>query len=164
MLNYLLGNLLVAKKNHSDHDCVLVVVSSHGYEGDRIMASDKLNYHSSELWAPFTSDKCRSLASKPKLFFIQVELFLEWFLIQTWWGCSTQACRGVNTDKGNPVRASSLTSKDALVAEFSIPTQADFLFVYSTVPGKPLHFFLHSFQAKRYIFIRLQVMCRTATS
>jgi caspase-like apoptosis-related cysteine protease len=62
--------LLVANEDHRDCDCVMVVVLSHGDKG-HVYAYDSV-YNSDELWLPFTSDKCPSLAGKPKLFFIQV--------------------------------------------------------------------------------------------
>ncbi|KAH8308458.1 hypothetical protein KR059_012994 [Drosophila kikkawai] len=56
----------VAAQDHSDSDCILVAVLSHGEQG-HISAEDPVEY----IWDPFTSDNCPSLAGKPKLFFIQ---------------------------------------------------------------------------------------------
>lgn len=66
--------LSVANEDHSECDCVMVVVLSHGENG-LIYTYDSV-YHSDELWFPFTSDKCPSLAGKPKLFFIQVTIVI----------------------------------------------------------------------------------------
>ena len=61
-------------KDLKHHDCLLIAVSSHGEDGGKIYAYDKL-YDVEDLWMPFTADKCSKLAGKPKLFFIQVVLF-----------------------------------------------------------------------------------------
>jgi hypothetical protein len=49
--------------------------------------------------------------------------------------CSSRskACRGTLRDCGTEVSYSSTTTDGP--GEYSIPTQADFLFVYSTIPG-----------------------------
>jgi caspase-like apoptosis-related cysteine protease len=49
---------------------VSVVVMSHGTQ-NKIYARDA-PYQTEELWKPFIAKKCRTLAGKPKLFFIQV--------------------------------------------------------------------------------------------
>ena len=62
--------ILVSLEDHSDRDCLLIAVFSHGIP-NRIYASDG-TYKSESLWDPFTADRCRSLAGKPKIFLIQV--------------------------------------------------------------------------------------------
>lgn len=47
---------------------------SHGDAG-MIHARDH-SYKPETLWSPFTGDKCRTLAGKPKVFFIQVGYIL----------------------------------------------------------------------------------------
>jgi len=67
--------LSVAKEDHSDADCLLVTVLTHGEKSRFLYAQDTL-YKVKDLWLPFTADKCLSLAGKPKIFIIQVsELF-----------------------------------------------------------------------------------------
>jgi len=61
----------VAKEDHSDADCLLVTVLTHGEITNFIYAYD-CYYNVKELWVPFTADKCLSLAGKPKIFIIQV--------------------------------------------------------------------------------------------
>ena len=65
--------LLVAEKNHSDSDCLLIVIMTHGDDG-MLYAYDG-GYQFDWIWSCFTSDRCPTLAGKPKLFFIQVGLF-----------------------------------------------------------------------------------------
>lgn len=104
----------LANEDHSERDCVMVVVLSHGDKG-QVYAYDSM-YHSDELWLPFTSDKCPSLAGKPKLFFIQ-------------------ACQGTKTDEGILMTCDSANERDSVAEEYSIPTLADFMIAYSTIPG-----------------------------
>ena len=63
--------LPVAKEDHSDADCLIVTVLTHGKSSEIISAYDCF-YQVKELWSPFTADKCLSLAGKPKIFIIQV--------------------------------------------------------------------------------------------
>lgn len=104
----------LAELDHTDNDCVMVIVLSHGTHG-MIYALDSY-YHSDELWLPFTSDKCPSLAGKPKLFFIQ-------------------ACQGNKKDAGLTVQSDSSQMDSIAPQEYSIPTMADFMIAYSTIPG-----------------------------
>lgn len=107
----------VARENHSDADCFACAILSHGEEGyvygkDGPIQIDKLV-------APLKGHKCRTLAGKPKLFFIQ-------------------ACRGTQLDSGVEVAdAQGVTESDAMekVEIRRIPTEADFLMAYSVVPG-----------------------------
>lgn len=59
----------MADLDHSDNDCFVLVVLSHGTEGT-IYAQDA-PFPSQRLWEPFTADKAPTLAGKPKLFFLQ---------------------------------------------------------------------------------------------
>lgn len=59
-----------ATEDHTDADCLIVVAMSHGESG-LLHSTDSL-YPVDMLWAPFTGNRCISLAGKPKLFFIQV--------------------------------------------------------------------------------------------
>lgn len=51
--------------DHSDADCVLVVVLTHGGEGGTLIDSESNGYSETELWAPFVG--VQSLAGKPKI-------------------------------------------------------------------------------------------------
>jgi caspase-like apoptosis-related cysteine protease len=63
----------VAAQDHSDADCIAVIVLTHG-ENEMLVPHDShVKYEVDMLWKPFTADKCKSLTGKPKLFFIQVQ-------------------------------------------------------------------------------------------
>lgn len=95
-----------AKADHSQADCFLCVIMTHGENGvvygvDREIELDQLIH-------PFKFN--RTLAGKPKLFFVQ-------------------ACRGTNLMEGidsNPTEANCVNK---------IPMEADFLIAYSTISG-----------------------------
>ncbi|XP_014247452.1 caspase-1-like [Cimex lectularius] len=99
----------VAEMDHSDNDCLVMCILSHGEE-NFIFACDTLYKHE-EIWGPFTADKCPTLAGKPKMFFIQ-------------------ACQGKKLDPGIRV-----TQVDSSPYSYKIPIHADFLIAYSTIPG-----------------------------
>lgn len=64
----------MAAEDHSDADCVAVIVLTHGDEKGMLVPQDShVMYNVDMLWKPFTADKCPTLAGKPKLFFIQVQ-------------------------------------------------------------------------------------------
>uniref|UniRef100_H2YMP9 Caspase family p20 domain-containing protein n=1 Tax=Ciona savignyi TaxID=51511 RepID=H2YMP9_CIOSA len=60
-----------AKKDHSDHDCFACAILTHGGRDDMLYAADD-KMELSHFTEPFQADKCKSLAGKPKLFFVQV--------------------------------------------------------------------------------------------
>lgn len=62
--------VLASAYDHSDHDALVVVVLTHGEHG--ILYAHDSVYKPESLWTAFTADKCKTLAGKPKLFFIQV--------------------------------------------------------------------------------------------
>ncbi|XP_067009140.1 caspase-1 [Anabrus simplex] len=101
----------VAEADHSDCDSFVMAVLSHGELG--ILYARDAPYKAESLWARFSADKCPQLAGKPKLFFIQ-------------------ACQGDRLDPGVTLRR---TETDGNPVSYKIPTQADFLIAYSTVPG-----------------------------
>jgi len=105
-----------ALEDHSDADCILVTVLSHGELGI-LYASDHA-YKPDRLWTQFNAENCPSLAGKPKLFFIQ-------------------ACQGDQLDGGCWLdkTGSDTTQTDSSSMSYKIPTHADFLIVYSTIPG-----------------------------
>lgn len=58
--------------DYSQMDCLVVCVLSHGESG--IIYARDAAYQHETLWGPFTADNCKTLAGKPKLFFLQVNL------------------------------------------------------------------------------------------
>ncbi|XP_050345157.1 caspase-1-like isoform X1 [Nymphalis io] len=102
-----------AEMDHTDNDCLFISVLTHGEMG--MLYAKDTHYKADNLWYYFTADKCPTLAGKPKLFFIQ-------------------ACQGDKLDGG--ITLSNRTETDgSSSASYRIPTHADFLIVFSTVPG-----------------------------
>ncbi|XP_074648164.1 caspase-7-like [Tubulanus polymorphus] len=97
--------------DHTDSDCFVCVILSHGIEGRVYGVDGSLSIET--LVAPFKGDRCASLVGKPKLFFIQ-------------------ACRGTKF-----MHSVEVDQTDAApdVKIQTIPTEADFLMAYSVVPG-----------------------------
>lgn len=58
--------------DHSASDCLVIVVMSHGDNG-KLFARDR-EYPTRTLWKYFNAINCPTLAGKPKLFFIQVDI------------------------------------------------------------------------------------------
>ncbi|XP_075216979.1 uncharacterized protein LOC142322137 isoform X2 [Lycorma delicatula] len=103
----------LSTEDHSDADCLIVTVLTHGLSTGCLMAKDYA-YPTEHLWTPFSADKCPSLAGKPKIFFIQ-------------------ACRGSKFDPG--MRLVNQDQTDNIALSYKIPTMADFLLAYSTFEG-----------------------------
>lgn len=109
---------VLSKKDHSQMDCLVCCVLSHGLEGN-VYGVDGYPVSIKELMTPFDGLGCRSLVEKPKLFFIQ-------------------ACQGNKEQK--PVEKDGggddddNISSDAQATE-SIPNGADFLLGMATVPS-----------------------------
>ncbi|KAF5291193.1 hypothetical protein FQA39_LY14435 [Lamprigera yunnana] len=104
--------LTAAKTNHADCDCFLMVVLSHGELG--VLYAKDSAYKPENLWMPFSADRCPSLAGKPKIFFVQ-------------------ACQGDNLDPGVTLNRTETDGHPS--NSYRIPTNADFLIAYSTIPG-----------------------------
>ncbi|KAK5640351.1 hypothetical protein RI129_011162 [Pyrocoelia pectoralis] len=102
----------LSKSDHSDVDCLLIAVMTHGDRG-KIYARDRW-YPPNFLWNSFSGDKCPGLVGKPKLFFVQ-------------------ACRGNQTDNGTRIR--SRIQCDAQASGYTIPVMADILVMYSCYDG-----------------------------
>ncbi|XP_052770377.1 caspase-3-like isoform X2 [Mya arenaria] len=109
---------LAAQEDHSDEDCFVGVLLSHGEE-DKICGTDG-TVELQDIFTYFKGNNCNTLAGKPKLFFIQ-------------------ACRGHKFDSGQNLNT--IDAKrgydDAFekAEDIRIPNEADFLLSYSTVPG-----------------------------
>lgn len=101
-----------AKEDHSDADCFACCIMTHGDQANLWARNDV--YPVDKLFTPFTADNCVTLATKPKLFFIQ-------------------ACRGEKLDPGVVIKCG--TDEVDAVKYYTIPTFADFLISYSTFHG-----------------------------
>ncbi|XP_050427875.1 caspase-1-like isoform X2 [Adelges cooleyi] len=112
-LEYRINKL--SNDDHTDNDCLAIVVLTHGINSSFIYAKDN-PYPVEFLWNSFTADKCPTLAGKPKIFFIQ-------------------ACRGEKLDSGVTLKRESKTEVDSSTAAYKIPKHADFLIAFSTYDG-----------------------------
>ncbi|XP_070770276.1 caspase-8 [Enoplosus armatus] len=109
----------LGRKDHSQMDCLVCCVLSHGLEGS-VYGVDGNTVQLKELMEPVNGSKCSSLANKPKLFFIQ-------------------ACQGNKEQKAVYIEADGpshrIICRDAINARDSIPSDADFLLGLATVPS-----------------------------
>lgn len=108
----------LSRRDHSQMDCVVCCILSHGEEGC-VYGVDGTTVRIRKLTEPFNGSNCYSLAGKPKLFFIQ-------------------ACQG--KDNQSPVYIAAdgpahQVHSDAVEINKSIPSDADFLLGMSTVPS-----------------------------
>ena len=133
---------LAAAEDHSDADCLVVIVLSHGgqrhpkqeanekdYSDDQYslqeIAAFDCCYDERELFKPFEGDKCPSLRTKPKIFFIQACRSDD----ETAKKLHSSRYLARRSDKGQ------ITTDDEL-AVCSLPNYADFLIFRATVDGK----------------------------
>uniref|UniRef100_G3MT21 Caspase family p20 domain-containing protein n=1 Tax=Amblyomma maculatum TaxID=34609 RepID=G3MT21_AMBMU len=101
----------LGRQDYSNDDCFVCCILTHG-DRDVLYAKDG-KFPVDSVMDPFRGDVCSTLLGKPKLFFIQ-------------------ACRGDRLDAGTPAV---LETSDSPGQIYRIPTHADFLAAYSTVPG-----------------------------
>ena len=104
----------MAANNHTDCDCFVCVILSHGEDGIVFGTDEAVEIK--QLTDYFKGDECLTLVGKPKLFFIQ-------------------ACRGSVTDEGVEIDVTDGEDKLPDSSVIKLPIYADFLFAYSTVPG-----------------------------
>lgn len=114
-------------RDHSNHDSFICCILSHGKMG-QIYGSDSIMIPLDDITNKLNGDNCKSLAAKPKLFFMQ-------------------ACRGTLKDKGVNVEADDdemeeeqqvLSQSGVRIATDSdtkIPSALDFYFGYATASG-----------------------------
>ncbi|XP_075693216.1 caspase-3-like [Rhinoderma darwinii] len=101
----------VAAEDHSLKSCFVCAILSHGNE-DGIFARDKI-FTLNWLVTFFSTSNCKTLAGKPKIFFIQ-------------------ACRGDTYDFGTEIDG---TSDSVQISAPQILKEKDMLYVYSTPHG-----------------------------
>ncbi|NWI28791.1 CASP8 protein, partial [Sula dactylatra] len=104
--------------DHKDKDCFVCCVLSHGKKGI-IYGVDGQEVPIQELTTSFTGQNCRSLAGKPKVFFVQA--------------CQGDACqKGVTVETDSGEQDSSVET-DARFQLDCIPAEADFLLGMATL-------------------------------
>ena len=107
----------MSEEVHSNNDCLLVVVMSHGSEDGEMYAAKNEKYPVEELWEKFLGDNCKSLMGKPKIFVIQ-------------------ACKGNMFNNGILFKPEKLEKKEVgtepKFSDVSIPNLADLLVMCST--------------------------------
>uniref|UniRef100_A0A3B4T4A5 Caspase-8 n=1 Tax=Seriola dumerili TaxID=41447 RepID=A0A3B4T4A5_SERDU len=128
----------LGRRDHGQMDCVVCCVLSHGQQGG-VCGVDGNTVKLMELMEPLNGVMCPSLAAKPKLFFIQ-------------------ACQGTSEQRAVYVEADGIArspvSSDAVVANNSIPCDADFLQAMATVP------FFASFRERKNGTWFIQSLCQ----
>lgn len=113
---------LQVDKDLEEADCLVVIILTHGEDGDYLMAQDD-RYHLYEFIENFTPSALNAMAGKPKLFIVQ-------------------ACRGKKLDRGVNLRAKLLQTDslpkdtvDSQSAVFTYPEFADLMIVMSSHHG-----------------------------
>lgn len=103
--------------NHSNNDCLMLFIMTHGEKDGCLDASDD-SFKVEKLWKHFMGEKCLTLTGKPKLFFIQ-------------------ACRGRQFDRGSKLHAYDVVDAKGSTTNnlVSLPTSADQLVMYATPEG-----------------------------
>ncbi|XP_077557157.1 caspase-1-like [Haemaphysalis longicornis] len=101
----------LGEQDYSQDDCFVCWILTHGIEQGYLYTFDGGKMTEENFMSPFRENK--GLLGKPKLFFIQ-------------------ACRGDRVDKG---KSATFDRADSCAPTCRIPTYADFLVAYSTVPG-----------------------------
>jgi hypothetical protein len=133
----------IAEKDHTDSDCFLCVVMSHG-EDDKIIASDSEEISFEEIMEPIKS--CTSLENKPKLFFFQAcrgDKEIEAKRQRRDSGMSSSSGHDptdhndVRTSNNNKMHAPKQNTKQETKSEpklrTKMETEADLLVYYSTI-------------------------------
>ncbi|XP_054904555.1 caspase-9 [Poeciliopsis prolifica] len=133
----------LSKKDHSQYDCCVVIILSHGTEVNHrrfpgaVYGTDGSYITVQYITELFNGKDCPSLQGKPKLFFIQacggdekdtgVEMSPE----------ETRPSVGGQDDQTDaiPTSSSSESLTDVVDAKATLPTLSDILVSYSTLPG-----------------------------
>ena len=69
----------VATENHRDRDCLVVAVLSHGSKdsfGNEVVYGTDYPVKVEDLTEPFKGQNCPSLVGKPKIFILQVRIWI----------------------------------------------------------------------------------------
>ncbi|XP_069589699.1 caspase-8-like [Ranitomeya imitator] len=125
------------EKDHSERDCFVCCILTHG-KSKVIYAADNIDIPISEITSHFSSEKCKTLAGKPKLFFIQ-------------------ACQGNVFEGAHAIEADAVSDVEKKRPTITIPNNADVLIGMSTVDG--YYSFRHNKKGSWYI----QTLCENLT-
>ena len=108
-------------KDHTDFDAFVMIVMTHGGDGDAIFGVNGKRIGVRDLMAEFKVAQCPSLENKPKIFIFQT------------CRCSPRF-KEVPTDGQKRLKADVLCSDSTLSLSVT-PPEADFLLAFSTAPG-----------------------------
>ena len=107
----------ISTMDHGEFDCFVCCLLSHGANGG-IYGTDSTLVEIKDITSMFKGVACPSLASKPKLFFIQ-------------------ACRGQDRDRGAQFETDAIEGNpEEAMRNNAEPNESHFLFGYATPPGK----------------------------
>ena len=122
----------IASLSHNNYDSFVCCILSHGYS-DGVYGADGQPVKIKDIANLFKGRNCPTLFGKPKMFFIQ-------------------ACRGDNDDEG-VFSSDDEIQKDGKDDSNSLPSDADFLFAFSTAPGKA------SYRSQRHGSWYISILC-----
>ena len=122
----------IASLNHVNYDSFVCCILSHRYS-DGVYGADGQPVKIKDVANLFEGRQSPTLFGKPKMFFIQ-------------------ACRGDDEDEG--VFPSDEIQKDGKDVSKSLPSDADFLFAYSTAPGKA------SYRSQQHGSWYISILCK----
>ena len=111
----------VAAEDHSNFDAFVLIIMSHGGRGDTVSGADGRAARIEEIMGEFKPINCKSLRTKPKLFFIQ-------------------CCRGTGVEFMSPAQCHvdnpmPRFAHDSTLANSTCPQEADFLLSFAAAPG-----------------------------
>ena len=122
----------ISEINHNPYDAFVCCILTHGLKGE-LAGADKRFIKTQQILNLFTSDKCPSLAGKPKVFFIQA--------------CEGRSRQSVVNSR--VVRDDPPETGPAIDLIHRSPTHADFLLGYCTVSG--CNAFRHTTEGSWYV-------------
>ncbi|XP_020632853.1 caspase-1-A-like [Orbicella faveolata] len=118
-------------KDHTTFDAFVMIVMSHGGDGDCIMGVDGRETSVKNLMVEFQETKCPSLKKKPKVFIIQT---CRGESGSPAYNVSSQAVPSTSTQVNYELCDASLLP-DSTLPRSVFPAEADFVLAFATVPG-----------------------------
>ncbi|XP_077990617.1 caspase-8-like [Glandiceps talaboti] len=116
---------VAAMQDHSAYDSIVVFILSHGGPNDVVYGCNGVSVRIKDLMSLFTSNKCPTLKSKPKMFFIQACRQPGTGEEHPYWGLDSPSISFGNKQIPDAAPVENTTSYD----------WADFLVGHSTFPG-----------------------------